>query len=86
VVERGAGRAGRSERFAAPASERGGSGVRGACSEALVAQYRRGDRVVEVDLAHVAAYASQLHDLLLEHPNEYLPIVRATPRRVGGGG
>jgi DNA replicative helicase MCM subunit Mcm2 (Cdc46/Mcm family) len=45
------------------------------CSEELVRQYRRGDYSLRVDMRHLSTFSKQLHDMVRDAPNDYLPIV-----------
>jgi len=49
-------------------------------SEQLIRQYRRDEPWLQVDMRHLSTYSKQLHDLIRDSPNDYIPVVsRCSP-------
>lgn len=46
------------------------------CREALVQNFNNRMMYLEIDLEHLKDYDSELHDIVLKRPNEYIPMVR----------
>lgn len=53
--------------------------------EQLLSNYRKGVHNIEIDLAHLNAFDSRLHDSLQKQPNTYLPIFEGAAREALAG-
>ena len=43
--------------------------------DALIQNVRNGQYFVEIDLSDLQRFNAALHDAVLKHPNEYIPLV-----------
>ncbi|KAA0161332.1 hypothetical protein FNF27_04605 [Cafeteria roenbergensis] len=46
--------------------------------EQLIRQYRRAEPWLQVDMRHLSSYSKQLHDLIRDAPNDYIPVFESS--------